>query len=68
MASCMEILKAKRELYDVVLEEVSNSTPNLKELDHWRNVEFPNELCQRHEQNELKIDKLELQKLMDWKL
>jgi len=63
-----ELIEAKSELYDAVLKEVSNSTPNLKELDHWRNIEFPNELLKRFKFNDLKIDKSELTKLMDWKL
>ncbi len=63
-----KFLKAKEELYDLVLDEVSNSTPNLKELDHWRNVEFPIELKDRYSKGELKINKQELTKLMDWKL
>lgn len=63
-----KFLKAKEELYDLVLDEVSNSTPNLKELDHWRNVEFPNELENRYSKGELEINKQELTKLMDWKL
>lgn len=63
-----ELIEAKNGLYDAVLKEVSNSTPNLKELDHWRNIEFPNELLKRFKFNDLKIDKSELTKLMDWKL
>lgn len=66
--SSEEYLKAKDELYDKVLEELSNSVSDLKELDHWRNVEFPQLIADRFEKNELEVTKTELQKLMDWKL
>lgn len=66
--SASEFLKAKDELYDKVLQEVSNSVADLKELDHWRNVEFPRELVDRFKRDELLVTKPELQKLMDWKL
>lgn len=76
-----DIIKAAKELYPIVTEELSRQlskkydedTKDLGQLDKWRLETLPAVLKQRYEEGEKDekktwLDKKELQLLMDWKL
>ncbi|CCH44256.1 hypothetical protein BN7_3817 [Wickerhamomyces ciferrii] len=67
--SAVGFIDAKKHLYNVVLEEVSNSKKNLRELEEWRINELPKIVQKRYEtEPELYLTKPELKQLMNWKL